>query len=560
MKKTLIGLLSLVLACSLAACTGGGNSQPPAGDGSSAASQGASASGTEGGTADQKIVWAIHNEADTLDPGISNSTFASPVLMNCYEGLMTYDADNNLVPGVAESYTVSDDGTEYVFTLRDGLKWSDGTDLTADDFIYAWTRVITPETGGKFSSLITDYVLNAKEFFTGAAAIEDVGFKALDAKTIQINTNAPIPYFLDVLVTFTWFPVKKDVVEASPDAWAKNAATFVCNGPFKASAITIGEGYVLVKNENYYNADKVKLQEINMRLIPDQATAVTAFESGEIDGLYEVAYDDIPRLKAESDEMYSISQFAHTYYIFNTKSGPLEDPRVRKALSLAIDRNQLIENVLQTTDKYATGIVSTGYMVEGIDYTDGRPDYEIQGGANLELAKQYLADAGYPGGEGFPKLTLSYYTNPNIKKLTEAMQQMWKENLGIDMDIATEEWKVYYDNVQAHNYDIAAMGWGADYLHPISFLECFISDSVNNNSQYANERYDALIREAMGITDPVKGKELMLQGEQILIGEDMALIPLYYRSRVLMMSDSVDGWFLTPLNIMYFKDAVELDS
>ena len=502
----------------------------------------------------QKIIWAVHNEADTLDPGISNNTFASPILINVFEGLMTYNPSGDLIPGVAESYTIDESGTSYTFVLRDGLKWSDGSDLTAEDFIYAWTRVITPETASNFSTMITDYVKNSKEFFDGEAKIEDVGFKALDAKTIQIDTYAPTPYFLDILSTYTWSPVKRSVVEANPEAWARDASNYICNGPFKPVDLTIGKGYVLAKNDYYYDAAKVKLREINMRLIPDNSTALTAFESGEIDGIYDVPVDDIPRLKAESSEYYSIPQFGDTYFLINTGKAPLDDWRVRKALALALDRNSLIQNVLQTSDLPATGLVAPGYVVNGKDYTDGRPDYDVTPTANIEMARNLLSDAGYPNGAGFPRLNLSYYTNANVKKYTEAMQQMWKENLNIDMDISTEEWKVYYDNVQAFNYDVCAMGWGGDYLNPITFLECFISDSVNNNTQWKNSDYDKYIREAMGTVDPVKGMELMRSGEDILMGEGgFPLIPLYYRSRNIMMKYNVRGWYLTALNNMYFK-------
>ena len=571
MKKSLIALL-LVFGMSFTACSGSGsNSETPQAELPKADSpieqttdeQGDQSNEEtttqEGSTADQKIIWAVHNAADTLDPGISNNTFASPILINCFEGLMTYDQDNNLVNGVIESYTISDDGTEYVFTLRDGLKFSDGSDLTADDFIYSWTRVITPETGSNFSTLITDYVKNSAEFFEGKVGIEEVGFKALDPKTIQINTYEPTPYFLSLLSTYTWSAVKKDVVDANPDGWALDASNYVCNGPFKPTKISISEGYILEKNEYYHDADNVKLQQIDMRLIPDNTTALTAFESGEIDGVYDVPYDDIPRLKAESDEMYSISQFAHTYFLFNHANEPLNNVNVRKALALAVDRKQLIENVLQTTDQYATGIVAPGYMVNGKEFTEGRSDYEITAEANIELAKKYLADAGYPNGEGFPKIKLSYYTDNNIKKITEALQQMWKDNLGIEMEITTEEWKVYYDNIQAHNFDIAAMGWGGDYLYPTTFLEVFVSDSVNNNTSYKNETYDQLVKEAMSTVDLTKGAELMRKADDVLMGEDMAMLPLYYRSRVLMMKDTLDGWYLTPLNNMYFKNCVELD-
>lgn len=566
MKKRIYSALALALALMmvLGACGNGDTassqtSEPPL-PGTSSPTDGSTPEASGDATAaelDQKIIWAVHNEADTLDPGVSNNTFASPVLMNLFEGLMTYDENNNLVEGVAESYTVSEDGTEYTFILRDGLKWSDGSDLTAEDFIYSWTRVITPETASNFVTLITDYVYNSKEFYNGEVGIEEVGFSATDSKTITIKTYAPTPYFLDILSTYTWCPVKKDVVEQNPTAWARDAATYVCNGPFKPSSLGIGTGYVLVKNEHYYDADRVKLQEINMRLIPENTTALTAFESGEIDGFYEVPSDDIPRLKMESDEMHSVAQFGTTYFLFNTGKAPLDDVNVRKALSLAIDRQQLIDNVAQAPYFPASSIVGPGYMVDGKDYTDGRPDYEITPNANIEKAKEYLAAAGYPDGEGFPALNLSYYTDANVKKYTEAIAQMWVDNLGIEVNITTEEWKVYYDGVQAHNYDVCAMGWGADYLYPTTFLETLIGDSINNNTQYANAQYDALVREAMGTTDLIKGAALMRQAEDIL-GQDMPIIPVFYRSRILMMKDSVQGWFLTPTNNMYFKYAEEV--
>ncbi len=564
MKKSLISVLlaTMLLATTLTACNTGGQTTPTTSKTGNATEASGDESATEGSgdasNADQKIIWAVHNEADSLDPGFTSNTFAAPVLINAFEPLVTYDSENNLIPGLAESWDISEDGLTYTFKLRPDLKWSDGSPLTAEDFAYSWFRVLDPALAAQYSNILTDYIVGAKEFFEGTGKKEDVGIKVIDPQTISLNIMIPTPFYLDLLSMYPYNAVKKDVVEGNADTWAKDAATYVSNGPFKVSKIKLGEGVTLVKNENYWNAENVKLEEIQFRYIPEQSTALTAFESGEIDGIYEVPTDDIPRLKTESEDMYVIPQFATTYFIMNLDKEPFNDPKVRKALSLAIDRDSLIQNVLQNSDLPATGIVAPGYMVEGEDFIDSRPDFDILPEGNLEMAKQLLAEAGYPNGEGFPQVTLSYYTNPIVKKYTEALQQMWKKNLGIDMKIATEEWKVYYDGIKAGNYDIAAMGWGGDYLHPMTFLAGFASDSELNNSKYNNPAYDELLKKINAEIDPVKGADLMHQAESILIGDDHAVINLFYRSRYVMFAPTVEGWFLTPLNNIYFKDAVEL--
>ena len=503
---------------------------------------------------EQKLTFALQNEPDGLDPGITNNSYASPFLCNVFEGLITYDVDNNLVPGNAESWEISDDGLVYTFKLRDGLKWSDGSDLTADDYIYSWKRVLNPKTAGKYVDMLTSYIKNAKEYYEGKCDEKDLGIKAVDKKTIEITLNAPTPFFLDVLSMWVYDPVKKDVVEAAPDRWAQDAKTYISNGPFKISEMKFGESVVLVKNENYWNAENVKLEEITFRYILEQSTALSAFEAGEIDGSREVPPADLPRLKAESDSLQIVPSFGTTYYLINNKVKPLDDVRVRKALNLALDRTDLIENVLQSTDEPAFSIVSPGYMINGKDYTEGRPNHGIDAKANVAEAKKLLAEAGYPDGKGFPVLRFSYSTNPIFKKVVEAMQQMWKQNLNIDMQISTEEWKVYYDNVQAGKYDIAQMGWGGDYLHPMTFLPLFVTDGTNNNSFYSNPKYDELVAKAQSETDAVKAAAIMRESEEVLMA-DYPFLPLFHRSFAFLMKPYVKGWGLTPLNNLYFKDA-----
>lgn len=509
---------------------------------------------TEKNDVEQKLTFALQNEPDGLDPGVTNNSYASPFLCNVFEGLITYDIDNNLVPGNAESWKISDDALVYTFKLRDGLKWSDGSNLTAEDYIYSWKRVLNPKTAGKYVDMLTSYIKNAKEYYEGTCDEKDLGIKAIDSKTIEITLNAPTPFFMDVLSMWVYDPVKKDVVEAAPDRWAQDAKTFTSNGPFKISEMNFGESVVLVKNENYWNAENVKLEEITFRYILEQSTALSAFEAGEIDGSREVPPADLPRLKAESDSLQIVPSFGTTYYLINNKVKPLDDVRVRKALNLALDRTDLIENVLQSTDEIASSLVSPGYMINGKDYTEGRPNHDITPNANVEEAKKLLADAGYPDGKGFPVLKFSYSTNPIFKKTVEAMQQMWKQNLNIDMEISTEEWKVYYDNVQAGKYNIAQMGWGGDYLHPMTFLPLFVTDGTNNNSFYSNTKYDELVSKAQSETDAVKAAATMREAEEVLMA-DYPFLPLFHRSYTFLMKPSVKSWGLTPLNSLYFKEA-----
>ena len=252
--------------------------------------------------------------------------------------------------------------------------------------------------------------------------------------------------------------------------------------------------------------------------------------------------------------MQIIPSYGTTYYEINTTKAPFDDVKVRMALAMAIDRTALIENVLQSTDEPAYSMIAPGYSVDGVAYEEGRSNYGLAPTAQVEEAQAMLAEAGYPNGEGFPTLELSYYTSESVKPVVEAMQQMWEENLNIDVEVTTEEWAVYYEGVQALDYDVAAMGWGADYMHPMTFFPIRESDAIYNNSGYSNPDYDALVEKAKLETDPMKAMELLRQAEDILMA-DMPLIPLYYRSSPKLMASNVAGWYITPLNNMYFKSA-----
>lgn len=505
-------------------------------------------------TTEQKIVFALHNVPDGLDPIVTNNSFAMPFLDNCFEGLVTSNANNELVPALAESWTVSEDGKTYTFTLRDGLKWSDGSPLTSADFMYSFERTLKPETASQNVNMITNYVLNAQACYEGTVPFDQVGFKAPDEKTLVIELTSPTSFFIDLVSLHVYDPLNKATIEANGDKWTLSADTYVVNGPFKITKLNLNEATVLTKNENYWDADNVTLEEVTFRMIKDQATALIAFDSNEIDGMRSVPMADFARLKAESDDLYIMPTYATSYYLINTQKAPYDNVLVRKALNLAVDRKSLIENVLQSSDLPAHALLGPGYVVNGKDYIEGRSDYGISDTANVEEARKALAEAGYPDGKGFPTLQLSYYTSPQVKLIAEALAQMFKENLNINVEISNSEWAVYYDDVQAMKYEVAAMGAGADFMHPMTFLPSFMSNDYLNNTGYANPVYDAKVNEIKTELDPEKALTLIREAEDIMMA-DYPFLPMYHRASSLMMKDYVKGWSLSPLSQLSFKYA-----
>ena len=546
MKKML--LLFLVLVVASTAVFAGGKGEEPASPAAASAADSAPA------MVEQKLTFALQNEPDGLDPGITNNSFASPILLNTFEGLVIYDANNSIVGGSAESWDISDDGLSYTFHLRKNLKWSDGTALTARDFVYSYLRVLDPALGAQYTEMLTAYIAGAAEYYAGTADADSVGIKAVDDNTLVITLLQPTAYYIGILGMWVYSPVNEATVTANGDKWTRSADTFISNGPFKMQKIAFGEGYELVKNPNYWNAANVKLEKLNFRFIPDPSTALVALDQGDIDGQWEVPSADLPSLKANSDALQIIPSYGTTYYEVNCSKAPYDNPKVRLALAMALDRTAIIENVLQSTDSPAYSLIAPGYSVDGVAYDEGRSNFGLSATADVEGARAMLADAGYPGGEGFPTLELSYYTNETVKNIVEAMQQMWQENLGIKVNVSTEEWAVYYENIQALNYDVGAMGWGADYMHPMTFFPLRLSDGVMNNSGWGSAKYDELVKQAQSETDPLKAMKLMRDAEDVLMAE-MPLIPLYYRSSPKMMAPYVKGWYITPLNNMYLSGA-----
>ena len=380
-----------------------------------------------------------------------------------------------------------------------------------------------------------------------------MGVKAIDAKTLEITLKQPTSYFIDVLSMWVYDPIQKATVEANGDAWSTKAETYVGNGPFKVTGMSMNENVILEKNENYWNADSVTLDKLTFRYVLDQATALTAYESGEVDGVISIPSSDYARLKADKAGVQTSPSYGTVYYNINCSVAPFDDPLVRKALCLAIDRQSIIDNVVQVDAQPAYSFLAPGYIVDGKDITEGRSDYGLSATADVEAAQAALAEAGYPNGEGFPTLHLSYYDNDTVKKVVEAMAEMFKNNLNINVEVSSADWGIFYDSVVKGDYEVCAMGWSADYVNPMSFLPLFKTGDSTNNAFYSNADYDALVEQVMTESDPAKAAELTMQADAIA-SEDYACLPLYYKSNSYLMHDNISGYFMNASGGLFFKD------
>ena len=506
---------------------------------------------TAGAFAAGELTYVVNNESAKYDPGTTAETFAAPIIGNTFEGLVRFDANNDIVPALAESWDVSEDGLTYTFQLRDA-KWSDGKPVTAGDFVYAWMRVLDPATAAMNAPMLYS-IVGAEEHYN-ASGEGDVAISAPDDKTLTFTLKARVPYMMQLLTYTTFFPVRQDMVESDPEGWTRNPATFIGTGPFRVTAFNAGESVVFEKNPEYYDADAVSLDKLTFRLIPDPATALAAMEAGQVDGIESVPAPEIPRLSVESDAFMIVPALGTTYAMMNPGQSPVDDLKVRQALSMALDREEIVEFVLQSADTPATGLVPPGMTVAGEDFADGRDTFGLADVADAEGAQALLAEAGYANGEGFPKTTFMIYSSPAIEKLAEAMQQMWKQNLNIDVAIAASEWQVYYPEVQKIEYQIAQMGWGADYPHPMTFLDNFVTGSPNNLVGWSNPDYDAAIAAAKATGDEAESLAEMRKAEAILMN-DHVILPLYHRYNYMMMSPKVTGFWRSTLNVPYFRDA-----
>ena len=525
-------------------------------------------------TGDFNITVNLASEPQTMDPTLNTTSDGSNMANHLFEGLMKWEdsgAEVNgsdgtahsaqLAPGQAESYekTENEDGTvTYTFKLRDGIKWSDGKDVTAGDFEYAWKRLVDPATAADYSYML-DCVVNANEIIAGEKDASELAVKAVDDKTFEVTLVNDLPYFEELCAFPAMMPVRQDVIEEAGDNWTFDVSTYISNGAYKMKEWTHNSQIVVEKNENYYDYEKLGPETITFKLMDNQNAMLSGFNSGELDFIEDVPQAEIANLIASGD--MKIVDYIGTYYVcFQTQKAPFDDARVRKAFSLAIDRTYIVNQVTQSGQVEAGGFVPAGvYDAEGATGDDFRTvggdyykptdaDYE----ANCEEARALLAEAGYPDGEGFPVVEYLYNTSDAHKAVAEALQYMWEEELGVKVTLNNQEWAAFLQTRKDGDYSIARNGWIADYNDPISFLDMWMTGGGNNDAQYANEEYDSLIKEAKTTTDVKERMELLHKAEDKIIGEDNALAPLYFYTQKYMLADGIEGLYYCPLGYFFF--------
>ena len=514
------------------------------------------------------------SEPQSIDPALNSAVDGAIMLNHMFEGLMkwadsgveTVGSDGNctnatLVNGQAESYekVVNADGTvTYTFTLRDDAKWSDGKAVTAGDFVYSWQRLVSPETAADYNYMVSD-VVNANAIMAGEMDPSELGVSAPDDKTFVVTINADTPYFLEICAFPATFPVRQDIIEAKGDQWTFDLASYLSNGPYKLTAWEHDAQIVMEPNEHYYDVANLGPDKITFKLMDDENAMLSGFNSGELDFIQSVPQAEIPTLIGSGD--LKIVDYVGTYYVcYQTQKEPFNNPLVRQAFTLAVDRTYIVEKVTQAGQVEASGFVPAGiYDAAGASGDDFRTtggkyyaETDADYAANCEKARELLAQAGYPNGEGFPVVEYLYNTNDGHKAVGEALQYMWEKELGVTVTLNNQEWNTFLQTRKDGDYSIARNGWIADYNDPMCFLDMWITGSGNNDAQYTNPDYDALINAAKSTADASERMRLMHEAEDLLMGEEWVLNPLYFYTQTYMLSDRVDGMFYTPLGYFFF--------
>ncbi len=546
-------------ALGLAAC-GGSKS-------GSTATSGSTAGSTAGGVNTAGFTVQYGSNPETLDPALNSAIDGANTIITIFEPLLLINENNEVVGGQAESWETSEDGLTWTFTMRDGLKWSDGTDLNAKDFEYSFKRMVDPNTAAPYA----ETCLGMIDGFEEAAGFPDadgnptaepnpdaLNVKASDdGKTLTIVLSYPCSYFDKMAAFATMSPVQQATVEANGDAWCTSPDTFVSNGPYMITDWTPSERIVLTKNPNYvggWDSSKIVSDTITLLLLEDSSASYAAYNSGEAQLIKDVPTDEIPSLtKAEDGGDFYVDTILGTYYVsLNLQRDAFKDAKVRKALSLAIDRDYVANTIMQGTYSAADSIVGPGIVDEsGYFHDNGNApyisaDYE----ANLAEAKKLLEEAGYPNGEGYP--TIEYSTNDAgyHVPLAEYLQQAWGD-LGITLTINKMEWSSFTPARRAGEYDVARNGWVMDYNDPSNMIELFTTTNGNNDGKYSNPEFDATI-EASKVADKSVHFQKLHEAEDILM-EDAGAIPVAYYTDFWLQSPSLKGTWHSPYGYWYLQ-------
>ncbi len=563
-KRLIVAALAIAGAMSLSGCGGSKSNTEPAADSTKAAENGDTKKSGDG----KKILTIqLGPEVESIDPALNSAVDGANYILYLSDNLLKIDKEGKVVPGLAQKYEISDDQLTWTFHLRDGLKWSDGSDFTAEDFVYSWQRIVDPNVAAPYAQTVLGMVEGYDEAIgkpdaEGNTTIDPdptkLKVEAPDDKTLIVHMAKPTPYFDKLAAFVSLSPVKKDVVEANPDGWSIDPKTYISTGPFKLAEWKPGSYLMFEKNENYWDADSVKLDGIKCLLMNDQNATFSAYESGDALMIKEVPTQEIITLKERSD--FHIDPILGTYYLdLNNTLDEFKDSRVREALSLALDRKYVSEVITAGTYTPASGFVSEGVTDwDGSAWKDNITDKSAyinidDHAGNLAKAKELLKEAGYENGVGLPEMVYSTNDASYHKKIAEYLQQAWGE-LGLKVEVNIVEWKSFTPQRRSGNYQIARDGWVMDYNDPSNILELALTGNGNNNAKYSNPEFDALMEKAATEKDPQTRFGYFHQAEDLMM-KDTAMVPLLYYNDFYLQSDKITGSWHSPDGFWHFEYA-----
>lgn len=543
-------LVAVLLAAAMVtggcgASTGGGKT-----------SQSDSKAGTSGGTAGvSELNINIESEPPTLCSLDCYDVVSMNVLRHVMEGLTRLDDDNNVIPGIAEKWDVSEDELTYTFHLREA-KWSNGEPVTADDFVFGWQKMMDPEYGAVYSYLYYD-IKGAQAYNSGEGSLEDIGIKAVDDKTLEVVLERPTPYFDFLCAQASFLPINQKFYESldkdGTSLYGSETDNLLYNGPFVMTRWDHDSKITVEKNGDYYGADSVKLDTVNMDMVSDANTAYNMFVGGELDLVSLNTGDQIAQAEKDGYEVLTKSNGATYYFEFNLSDPILANENIRKALAYAVDRKSLTENILKDSSTPALSFTNPDITSNGSSFQSQVGDIIKDG--DTEAAKAALAEGMKELGiTELPKLTMTINDKDSDKTSAAAYQEYWKQKLGLEVEVLSMPYKSQLSAIKSGDYQICFTAWGPDYNDPSTFLDVFSSGSGMNDTGYTSEEFDDLLVQAKAETDPAKRSELFVKAEQKLL-EDMPIAPITFYNRAYLVSDQLKGLFRSSFQDIDFMNA-----
>lgn len=554
-KKWLLFLLAMVTVFALAACTANEDAgeDPNDDNGNADAEEEDNNANNDNDDEEEGKVLHLNNgeEPSSFNPSIGFDELSYDPLNNLLEGLTRLDEEGVAQPATAEDFDVSDDGLVYTFEIREDANWSNGDPVVAEDFEYAWKLMLDPEMDPPSPAAFLAYFIDgSEEYNSGEGSEDDVAVTAVDEKTLEVELKQPTGFFPDLVTNPAFFPVNHNVAEDDPE-WHAEADSFVSNGPFELDSWEHDDEMVFVKNDEYWDNDVVNLDKVHFAMVNDTNTQYQMFESGEID-----TASIPPELSDElidGDDVYIGEQGGLEFYRFNVEEEPFQNENIRKAFAYAIDKDEITEYVVKNGVEPAYGFVSPGFInPDDEDFRDETGDLiTFDADEATDYLEKGMEEEGY---DELPEVTLTYNTSDSNKDVAEAMQDMYKENLDIEVTLENQEWEVFSDAQSNLELQFSRSSFINDYNDPVNFLESFITDSEMNRTGWSNDEYDDLIENGKSETNEDKRWDYLYDAEELL-EDEMPIMPVRYYNTVVLEADHVSGIIRQSVGYMDLKYA-----